>query len=140
MDARPWLIPMTWLDSPQPAPTGVRARPPCPTPGGTLGPPCTPTRPHPHPRSSGSWPRRGDAARLPPEALQLCEVEPLRQEVPGSGRWIPDELAPSAFCRLPELRRVAITSYDRRFDVWCFPPDSLSEGCGGPELPEEVML
>ncbi len=29
---------------------------------------------------------RGDAARLPPELLDLCEVEALRQEEPGSNR------------------------------------------------------
>lgn len=29
---------------------------------------------------------RGDAKALPEEALGLCEVEPLRQEEPGSDR------------------------------------------------------
>jgi hypothetical protein len=32
------------------------------------------------------------AGRLPEEALDLCEVEPLRQEDPGSAVWVPDEL------------------------------------------------
>ncbi len=32
---------------------------------------------------------RGDAALLPPEALDLCEIEPLRQEEEGSSRWGP---------------------------------------------------
>ena len=29
---------------------------------------------------------RGDAKKLPVEALGLCEIEPLRQEEPGSER------------------------------------------------------
>lgn len=29
---------------------------------------------------------RGDAHKLPPEALDLCELEPLRQEEPDSNR------------------------------------------------------
>ena len=29
---------------------------------------------------------RGDAAKLPPEQLDLCEIEPLRLEEPGSNR------------------------------------------------------
>ena len=29
---------------------------------------------------------RGDAAALPPETLDLCEIEPLRQEEEGSSR------------------------------------------------------
>ena len=29
---------------------------------------------------------RGDAAKLPPEQLDMCEVEPLRQDEPGSDR------------------------------------------------------
>ena len=29
---------------------------------------------------------RGDAAKLPPEQLDMCEIEPLRQEEPGSTR------------------------------------------------------
>ena len=32
------------------------------------------------------------AGRLPEEALDLCEVEPLRQEDPDSTVWVPDEL------------------------------------------------
>ena len=31
---------------------------------------------------------RGDAAKLPPEQLDLCEIEPLRQEEPGSIRCL----------------------------------------------------
>lgn len=82
---------------------------------------------------------RGDAKRLPPEALSLCEVEPLRQEESGSERWVPDDLGVSAFPRLEELRPVPVDSFDRRFDVWVISAP-LSEGCGGPELPEEIMI
>ena len=82
---------------------------------------------------------RGDAKRLPPEALDLCEVEPLRQEEGGSQRWVPDELSPSAYVRLGALRSLPVAAYDPRFDVWTITAP-LSEGCGGPELPEEVMV
>ena len=30
---------------------------------------------------------RGDAKKLPPSALPMCEVEPLRLEEEGSDRW-----------------------------------------------------
>ena len=30
---------------------------------------------------------RGDAGKLPEDQLDLCEIEPLRQEEPGSTRW-----------------------------------------------------
>jgi hypothetical protein len=30
---------------------------------------------------------RGDARSLPPNQLDLCEIEPLRQEEPGSARY-----------------------------------------------------
>ena len=124
---------------------------------------------------------RGDYKKLPPELLDRCEVEPLRQEEPESTRqaktashvcchlllplqlrspqqhkppgavscsllpplpprrWIPDELSPSAFVRLGELQPVAVDSFDQRFDVWVITA-ALSEGCGGPELPEEIMV
>lgn len=32
---------------------------------------------------------RGDAAKLPQQVLDLCEIEPLRQEEAGSTRWVP---------------------------------------------------
>lgn len=32
------------------------------------------------------------AGKLPEGALDLCEVEPLRQDEAGSSVWIPDEL------------------------------------------------
>jgi hypothetical protein len=34
---------------------------------------------------------------------------------------------------------VPVAAYDGRFDVWTIDAP-LSEGCDGPELPEEVML
>lgn len=46
---------------------------------------------------------------------------------------------PSAYCRLGELKVVPVTSYDRRFDEWIIDVP-LSEGCGSPELGEEIML
>lgn len=52
---------------------------------------------------------------------------------------MPDELAPSAFPRLGELRAIPVDSFDQRFDVWEISAP-LSDGCGGPELPEEVIL
>jgi hypothetical protein len=52
---------------------------------------------------------------------------------------VPDELSPSAYVRLPELRQVPVAAYDRRWDVWTIEAP-LSDGCGGPELGEEVML
>ncbi|PRW59130.1 dnaJ-like protein subfamily B member 5-like [Chlorella sorokiniana] len=82
---------------------------------------------------------RGDAAKLPQQVLDLCEIEPLRQEEPGSTRWVPDELAPAAFPRLGGLRPIPVDAFDQRFDVWTITAP-LSEGCGGPELPEEVIL
>jgi hypothetical protein len=82
---------------------------------------------------------RGDAACLPPEALDLCEVEPLRQEEAGSQNWVKDELSPSAYPRLGSLIVIPVAGYDRRFDVWRVEAP-LGEGCGGPELGEEVML
>lgn len=53
-------------------------------------------------------------------------------------RWMPDELASSAFCRLGELRTVPVTEYDNRFDLWTIDAE-LSTGCGGPEIVEEIM-
>lgn len=82
---------------------------------------------------------RGDAARLPEGVLDLCEVEPLRQQEPGSTCWVPDELSPGAYVRLAELRPITVDSFDQRFDQWTITAP-LSEGCGGPELGEEVIL
>jgi hypothetical protein len=41
---------------------------------------------------SKCWGAHGRAGRLPEDALDLCEVEPLRQEEPDSSVWVPDEL------------------------------------------------
>ena len=54
-------------------------------------------------------------------------------------RWVPDELGVSSFAQLDDLKTIPVTSFDARFDVWHVEAP-LSEGCGGPELPEEVML
>ena len=53
--------------------------------------------------------------------------------------WIPDDLGVPSFARLPELRPLPVASFDKRFDVWRIDAE-LSPGCGGPELPEEIML
>eukprot|EP00798_Chlamydomonas_sp_ICE-L_P018719 gene18719-25244_t len=82
---------------------------------------------------------RGDASKLPPELLDLCEVEPLRQEEAGSSNWICDELDTGAYVRLGSLRKLQMKSFDPRFDIWQIGSE-LSPGCGGPELPEEIML
>ena len=52
---------------------------------------------------------------------------------------MPDELGVSSFAQLQDLKTVPVTSFDARFDVWHLEAP-LSEGCGGPELPEEVIL
>ncbi|KAK9845473.1 hypothetical protein WJX81_007397 [Elliptochloris bilobata] len=82
---------------------------------------------------------RGDAAKLPPEQLDLCEIEPLRLEESGSNRWIKDDLGIPSIARLGELVVLPVAAFDRRFDVWTINAE-LSDGCGSPELPEEVML
>ena len=79
------------------------------------------------------------AESLPVELLDLCEVEPLRRSEPGSERWIPDELAASAYVLIGVLQIVPVVMYDGRFDVWTIHAP-LSEGCEGPDLPEEIMV
>ena len=54
-------------------------------------------------------------------------------------RWIPDELGVSSFAQLDDLKTIPVTSFDARFDIWHVEVP-LSDGCGGPELPEEVIL
>lgn len=54
--------------------------------------------------------------------------------------WVADELGVSAFCPLGALRRLPLRGYDRRHDVWTLDPGSLSDGCAGPELPEEIII
>lgn len=66
-------------------------------------------------------------------------MEPLRREEPGSERWIPDELLASAYVRMGDLKIVPVVTYDGRYDVWTIHAP-LSEGCDGPDLPEEIMV
>lgn len=54
-------------------------------------------------------------------------------------RWIPDEIGVSSFPHLADLKYIPVAEYDMRFDAWIVTAE-LSEGCGGPELPDEVML
>ena len=54
-------------------------------------------------------------------------------------RWTPDDLGIPSFARLSELRKLSVTEYDGRYDVWTI-TEPLSEGCSGPDLPEEVIL
>lgn len=91
--------------------------------------PASPARP-PAPRPA--LPARHSAPPLlhAPRCATLC---------PSPCRWIPDELSPPAFCRLGELRRVPVDWYDPRYDVWRI-VSPLSEGCGGPDLGEEIIL
>ena len=55
------------------------------------------------------------------------------------GRWIADDLGIPSFARLPDLTVVPAKSYDPRFGVWIIQAE-LSPGCGGPPLPEEIIL
>ncbi len=45
---------------------------------------------------------RGDASTLPPETLDLCEIEPLRQEEEGSSRHVTwtRQMTTSCHCHL----------------------------------------
>ncbi len=54
-------------------------------------------------------------------------------------RWIPDELGVASFAELSTLKVIPVSGYDRRHDVWCINAP-LSEGCGSPELVEEIMV
>eukprot|EP00884_Botryococcus_braunii_P018573 jgi/Botrbrau1/539/Bobra.0010s0014.1 len=82
---------------------------------------------------------RADADSLPPHLKDMCEIESLRQDYPGSNMWRPDDLGIPSFAELSQLRVVPVTKFDRRHDLWQIDAQ-FSEGCGGPELPEEVML
>lgn len=66
-------------------------------------------------------------------------IDELEAGRSGSLRWIPDEIGSSAFCDLGSLKRIPVDSYDGRFDVWLINSE-LSEGCGGPEIVEEIVL
>lgn len=54
-------------------------------------------------------------------------------------RWIPDELGVPSFAQLCDLKAVPVADFKAAFDIWQIDA-ALSQGCGGPELPEEVML
>ena len=54
-------------------------------------------------------------------------------------RWIADDLGIPSFARLADLKVVPVETFDRRFGVWTIQCE-LSRGCGGPPLPEEVIL
>ena len=84
---------------------------------------------------------RGDAKKLPPDMLDICECEPLRQRERGGAAWVPDDLAPPCFPRMGQLKvldRSAIT-YLPAHDAWAFSLP-LSPGCSGPAHDEEIML
>jgi hypothetical protein len=52
------------------------------------------------------------AGKLPAEALDLCEVEPLRQEDPGSAVWVPDELQVRFVCTPQHFQWTACKVHD----------------------------
>lgn len=54
-------------------------------------------------------------------------------------RWIADDLGIPSFARLDELTVVPVDAFDKRFGIWTI-DCNLSPGCGGPPLPEEVIL
>jgi hypothetical protein len=84
---------------------------------------------------------RGDASSLPPSLLDICEIEPLRQEWNGSSMWVSDDLGVSVFIREGELKKIReVDGYDAKNDIWNIQPDCLSEGCSGPFIAEEVIL
>ena len=45
----------------------------------------------------------------------------------------------SSFAQLNDLKSIPVTSFDGRFDIWHVEAP-LSDGCRGPDLPEEVIL
>jgi hypothetical protein len=84
---------------------------------------------------------RGDARALPPQLLDVCEVEPLAQRERGGAVWVPDELGTPCFPRLGELRalRRDAVAYSAAHDRWTI-TTPLSPGCAGPPDEEEIML
>jgi len=74
---------------------------------------------------------RGDRHLLPPEKLDLCEVEPLWCEDPGSNRWEVDPLEGNHFARLGEMRVLRCT-FDRRYDTWELIDEPCATGGGAP--------
>jgi hypothetical protein len=53
---------------------------------------------------------------------------------------VSDELGVNAYCRIGALRWLPLAAYDRRHDVWTLDPAHLSPGCGGPDVPEEIII
>lgn len=45
----------------------------------------------------------------------------------------------SAYVRLGSLRQVPVTAFDRRFDEWVIEAE-LSDGCGSPDLGDDIIL
>jgi hypothetical protein len=84
---------------------------------------------------------RGDARALPPQLLDVCEVEPLAQRESGGAVWVPDALGTPCFPRLGELRalRRDAVAYSAAHDRWTITVP-LSPGCAGPPDEEEIML
>jgi hypothetical protein len=84
---------------------------------------------------------RGDASSLLPSLLDICEIEPLRQEWNGASMWVSDDLGVSVFIREGELKKIEeVDGYDAKNDIWNIQPDCLSEGCSGPFIADEVIL
>ena len=54
-------------------------------------------------------------------------------------RWIADDLGIPSFAKLGDLKIVPVEDFDKRFSVWTI-HSVLSQGCGGPPLPEEIIL
>ena len=54
-------------------------------------------------------------------------------------RWIADDLGIPSFAKLAELTVVPVEQFDQRFGIWTI-ECGLSPGCGGPPLPEEIIL
>eukprot|EP00897_Mesotaenium_endlicherianum_P003031 jgi/Mesen1/2756/ME000017S02127 len=80
---------------------------------------------------------RGDKHKLPPESLELVELEVLFCEE-GSTEWRTDPLESAAFARLSDLR-VIRSEFDRRHDAWSL-HDDLSPGCGSAIYEEEIIV
>lgn len=81
----------------------------------------------------------GPSAPAPRAHRRCLAPTPQPPTRPSLRSWIPDELSPSAYPRLGELRPVPVDDFDQRHDRWTITAP-LSEGCGGPLLGEEVIL
>jgi hypothetical protein len=83
---------------------------------------------------------QGRVRRAPPACRARRRGAQQRKRRCGRrNRWIPDELASPAFAPVELLSTIPVASFDSRFDVWEINVP-LSDGCAGPELPEEIML